>query len=322
MSALRVAKVNTLKSGAKGNIGVRVRKLIENPERLEQLLALEKKRRGLAADRLAFVGLANVTEHWWCTQKAVLKSRAEEGKFFYPYLHDRIVCAHRLGLIKKLPRNDEILLDIGREITLAERERLFESAVKDIEIVKEYAEIVDRNGKRRALINPDLPEEQRKDYGKMARAKGAQIISGSLSEDPLLRGTRAHLSPPEKYPSFRWAFPWQGYTVVGIPDGLTSQFVYEFKTTGSRYLLNFLKPVALAQADLYGYFFMRPRKRVQIRILQEGKVETFEEPINGNRAGETLNAFARVERGEPAHPPKAWKCRKCEYRMICPIRQA
>lgn len=305
-----------------GTFGIELSNLTADRKRLERLLALEKKSRGLGADRLAFIGMANVAEHWWCTQKAVLKSRANEGMFFGAYLYDRIMCAHRLELINKLPRRDEALLDVGRELTLADREKLFESNEKDIEVVMEYEGVVDKSGERRAIINPDLPEDQRKSYERMAEAKGRRVVSGSVNEEPLLRGERAHLSPPEKYPAFRWAFSWKGYTVVGVADGLTKQFVYEYKTTRNRYLFNFLKPVAFAQADLYGYFFQRPRKRVQIQIIEDTKTETFDEPINATRSEETLAAFARVEGGEPARPPKAWKCRRCEFKVTCPISQS
>ncbi|HKI69860.1 MAG TPA: hypothetical protein VKA67_09750, partial [Verrucomicrobiae bacterium] len=139
---------------------------------------------------------------------------------------------------------------------------------------------------------------------------------------PLERGHYAHYSPPEKYQAFRWNFPWRKYTAVGVPDGLTKQFVYEYKTTSNRFLFSFLKPVAFAQADLYGHFFNRPKKRVQIRILDENKIETFESLADVARAEETLNAFARVEGGRPAHPPRPWKCRKCEFKVTCPISQA
>lgn len=291
--------------------------------RLEHLLALEKKRRGLAADRLAFVGIANVAEHWWCSQKAVLKSRADEPKFFAAYLSDRIRYADHLGLVKKLPQDDEALLDIGHNLTLAEVQRLSErneNKAPTVTFVSE--ERIDKNGKSQVFINPDLGEEERKHIEEEAKAKGAEIISVSNLDDPLERGRYAHYSPPESHPAFRWNFPWGDYTVLGIPDGLTKQFVYEYKTTGNRFLLGFLRPVALAQADLYGHFFRRPKKRVQIRILNEDKIETFEDLVDVARAEETLNAFALVEGGRPAHPPKPWKCRHCEFKATCSISQA
>ena len=243
--------------------------------------------------------------------------------FFAAYLDDRINYGGRLGLIKKLPQDDEGLLDVGHELTLAEVQRLSErneNKVPAVTFVSE--ERIDKNGKRRVFINPDLGEEERKHFEEEAKAKGAKMISVSNLDNPLERGRYAHYSPPESYPAFRWNFPWGRYTVVGVPDGLTKQFVYEYKTTKNRFLFGFLKPVAFAQAELYGYFFQRPKKRVQIKILDEDRIETFEELVDVGGAEETLTAFARVEGGHPADPPKHWKCRNCEFKLTCPISQA
>jgi len=90
--------------GTMSDIESKVGEVIRDSKRLERLLALEKQRRGVPANGLAFVGMHNVAQHWWCTQQAVLKSRANEIQFFSAYLYDRIVYAHRLGLVDKLPR--------------------------------------------------------------------------------------------------------------------------------------------------------------------------------------------------------------------------
>jgi hypothetical protein len=125
----------------------------------------------------------------------------------------------------------------------------------------------------------------------------------------------------EEYPTIRWNFAWRHYVLVGIPDGISDEFVYEFKATGSRFLSRFAKPVGLAQADLYGHFFDRPQKRVQMFIKEDGKTETFDGPVDHRNAEITLDSFARVDQGEPARPPAKWKCRPCEFRTVCPICQ-
>ena len=110
-----------------------------------------------------------------------------------------------------------------------------------------------------------------------------------------------------------------GYVVVGMPDGITESFVYEFKKVRNRFLLRFVKPVAFAQADLYAYFFKRPKKRVQIYVEEEDVVETFEEEANIENAIETLQKFKDVDEGHTPIPPKEWKCRKCEFREECKL---
>jgi len=305
------------------DIETKVAKLIQDNRRLERLLALEKQRRGLAANRLVFVGMHNVAQHWWCTQQAVLKSRVEEPRFFGSYLHDRLVYAYRLGLIDKLPRRDEAMLDVGREITLADVEKLHSQTRQQADGVEVYnsgVETVDKEGKRVLFINPAQPEALQQSFEREAEARNFRI--GDVEERPLVRGDFFHASRAAQHPTVRWNFPWAEYTIVGVPDGLTEDFVYEYKSTRERYFLVFVRPVAIAQADLYGYFFQRQKKRVQIEIIEESKTDTYEQPVNPARAKETLDAFARVDSGQPAHPPKPWKCRNCDFRVTCPISQA
>ena len=300
----------------------KVGKMMGDNERLSRLLSLEKKRRGVAQDSLTFVGMADIAKHWWCTQQAVLSSRVMEAGFFASYLHDRIIYAHRLGFVDTLPRRDEALLDIGNEITFADVQKLFtKQEDTDIRVSWEYQDVTDEQGQCFRVINPALLPEERELYEKEASNEGIQLKSIEEVE-PKLRGELLHLSRAEQYPSIRWNFPWEKYTIIGIPDGITDNFVYEYKTTRNRFLFRFMKPVAYAQADLYGYFFERPQKRVQIQVVEENATETYEETVSAANVERTLNAFARVEAGEPAFPPKPWKCRPCDFRETCPISAA
>lgn len=280
----------------------KLKALLSKDKKLSRLLLLEKQRRGLSSDSLVFVGMHNVAQHWWCTQYAILKSYANEKDFFYVYLFDRICYSYKLGLIKKLPRKYEAILDIGNEIQLTDIETLL-NAKKDhmsTSFPVTSIEIYDNRSNRKMYINPNLDEKERK--------------------DPFLRGEISELLNSEKYPTIRWNFRWKKYSIIGQPDGITDEFIYEFKSTKNRYMLNYSKPVALTQADLYGYFYNRPQKRVQIYIEEERKVETYVQPINLERVEKTLNAFLKVDEGMPARPPKEFKCRKCEFRTSCPIK--
>jgi CRISPR/Cas system-associated exonuclease Cas4 (RecB family) len=304
--------------------------ILRDDSRLQRLLALEKKRRGAPKDALVFVGMADVATHWWCTQQAVLKSRAIEQGVFEAYLHDRILYAHRLGIISKLPTRDGVLLDAGKEITLADVDKLLrEEGQKAEERAKLLAgtrarwvseDRVDSAGARTRLINPDLPPEEREFQEEQAVEEGVRVID--LAEDPKLRGRVYQRIRAERYPTIRWNFCWDRYVVVGVPDGIGKDLVYEYKTTRTRSLIPFMKPVAMAQADLYGHFFRRPKKRVQVLVVDENITQTYEEMVSASHAEDTLAAFARVDAGQPARPPKPWKCRKCEFRATCPISQA
>jgi hypothetical protein len=306
-------------------IETKIEKLLADRERLAQLLSLEKKRRGVPQDSLVFVATANVAKHWWCTQQAVFTSRTDELSFFSVYLYDRIVCAHRLGLMHRLPRRREALLEIGAEITLADVEKLFKKDTEQprrADVTFIYEDTVDDQGRRTRLINPDLSPEEKSFAADMTEEEGDVRVIDILEADPMRRGALLHLTRAERYPTFRWHFTWDRYTIIGVPDGLTDQFVYEYKTTRNRVLFRFMKSPAFAQADLYGYFFQRPSKRVQIYVLEENRTETFEALVDVTKAEDTLAAFARVDAGEAARPPRAWKCRICAFRGTCPICQA
>jgi hypothetical protein len=312
------------------DIKTKVREILSDGKRLKYLIMLEKERRGVSPDSLVFVGIANMASQWWCTQQAVLQSRANELHFFAVYLSDRILFAHRLGLVTHLPRSNKALLDVGSEISWEDVEQLLKEDADKAEKLSNcfakaggswiYEDRIDRSGNRTRLINPDLPPEETQLWEELATVEGVRVIG--LEEAPKRRGEIYQESRAEKYPTIRWHFPWDNYSVSGMPDGLTDDFAYEYKTTRSRFLFRFMKPVALAQADLYAHFFHRLRKRVQIEIIEEGIVETCVEAADAVRAEDTLAAFARVDAGEPARPPKAWKCSKCNFRPSCPIVQA
>ena len=70
-----------------------------------------------------FVGIANVAGYYWCAMQAVLKSRNDLA-FFAAYVYDRASYSLQLGLINKMPKSDEALLNVGNEIPLADIESL------------------------------------------------------------------------------------------------------------------------------------------------------------------------------------------------------
>ena len=124
----------------------------------------------------------------------------------------------------------------------------------------------------------------------------------------------------ETYDSFRWNFKWKEYVVVGIPDGLTADFAFEHKESRTRYLSEFKKPVAIAQAELYAFFFRRPKKRIHLYIRQTNEHEIIEERMNVENAKNLLRTFRKLERGEtePRPPSERWKCKRCEVQDVCP----
>jgi hypothetical protein len=159
----------------------------------------------------------------------------------------------------------------------------------------------------------------------MSDPKVREVVFVNSIDDPTLppklRGVVGEDAYAEKYPSIRWNFNFGKYIMVGIPDGITDDFVYEFKTTKNYYLKQFIKPVAETQADLYGHFFGRGEKKVQIREYETGKIFTYQTEVNSQRVKQVYDGFKSIDEGKEAIPPKAWKCKRCEFELVCPISQ-
>jgi len=250
---------------------------------LNDLLSSEKAYRGIPDSQILFVGIHNVTQAHWCELYAVLKSRRAEMGIFQVYLLDRVRAALALGRFGGLSSlSRDDVLELGEGISLEDAARVLVHA-------------------------PD---------------QSGTASAGTHSNDPFSRGHQAEREHAEKYPRLRWHFEWNRYVVVGETDGLTDDFVYEFKSTKNRYFLPDALQTAQTQADLYGQFFYRARKRVQVRVLEEGETETIEGNVDQANAVRTLEMFAEVDAGRAPRPPyKAWKCNKCEFNADCPIRR-
>lgn len=297
---------------------------ILSEKKLKKLLFLEKEKRGVQQDKLVFIGMADLAEYYWCSAKSLFKNKEMELWYFASYLEDRITYSLLLGIINKIPDSDEKILDVGDEISFDNIEDLLKKRRKVVINAKPYIITKDKDNNVVLLISQDLSHAEKEDAKKRAEivAKGKKVIIKSIEDYPKMRGSLLHLIHAEKYPSIRWNFSWKDYVIVGIPDGITDDFVYEFKTTRSWFLYNYVKPVAFMQGDLYGYFFRRPKKRVQIYITQARKKKTFFNEVRKDVVLLLLNRFRILDNGlDVPVPPKAWKCRVCEYREICKYSQ-
>lgn len=135
--------------------------------------------------------------------------------------------------------------------------------------------------------------------------------------EAMAEGILAQSNYAEEHQKARAYFAWKDYLVMAVPDGLGEDFAYEFKASGVAY---YAQPVAKAQANLYAYFYHKPRIRVQILDRKAGKVRTYEEPADTDAAEILLERAEKLLRGEMQPiPPKEWKCRNCEFAAECPI---
>jgi len=326
--------------------------LKENKISITDLLIAEKKRRGRSKKELTFLGVANIAKYYWCAQKCLFESWENEEGFFSAYLFDRIYEAflnttttdikdlhlwfsEKDSFIESLPKSKNKLLNIGSEIKFGKVNKKFLKKLPGISKPGEsYGKrYVDRFGKNKDGTYV-IPKETYKDFQEesiekerertIERYEKGEIDTlpeiEEIKINPTDKGRFYHELIGKNYHSFRWNFEWDKYVFVGIPDGLTKDKVYEFKTTGTKKLSFFQKYILQAQADLYGYFFKRDIKETDLYIINNNKTETKEEEVDKKNALETLEKFRALESGEKPLAPKKWKCKNCKYKKKCPVK--
>jgi CRISPR/Cas system-associated exonuclease Cas4 (RecB family) len=259
-----------------------------------ELLRLAKQRFKLATEGPAFIGAANLANYWWCAEKSRLNAVKEEPAFFMQFLLNRLSHSLKLGQVRSVPNGPDGLLEIGSQLTASDIERVLE--LRSIEVGSDSTPEIER-------IPP-----------------GAEfVVESHLSEasSPISRGGVAEDLYARKYPSLCWHGKFGDYIVVGVPDGITKDFVYEFKSTT---LDSIIHRTADIQADIYGTLFGRNEKVVEILHLPDKKVESVRSPVNLASLNRTLDRASRVYSGRASPiPPQPWKCRNCEYLQSCTV---
>lgn len=137
----------------------------------------------------------------------------------------------------------------------------------------------------------DLPRDEKRNDANAALSD--PVIYRQF--DAFKRGDLAEIAYGESYTTFRWHFPLEQYIVVGAPDGITKDFVYEFKSTERSQNRNQRLKQANTQADLYGLFFRCNRKRVQVYCFETKEIITNESAIDIENAEHFLKKFSRLD---------------------------
>lgn len=287
---------------------------------MRKLLEAEKRRRGVAVGNLLFIGMADTASFYWCPMKSLLTNMDMEPQFFASYLHDRLLYSLTLEYVKKLPKTEKEILLVGNEITFDDVEKLLKDKEnRDLGEPSPYINLAVHTPKgplNVMVLNPSLSPELKVKLTKSAEKKRIKVASLD-DAPPKLRGEVYEEFLAERYPTIRWNFEWENYVVVGVPDGITDEFVYEFKTTGSEFLLGYIEGSALAQGNLYGYFFKRQSKRVQVYVVDEKETVTWHEDVNEGEAKSLLKALKQLDETHKFLLPEKWKCNRCEFRETC-----
>lgn len=238
------SKADVVKSS---NFEFELGQLLSRDKSVQKLLLLEKKRRGLEPKELVFVYVSDYARSSWNMVDAVQSSLANEINAFKSYIKDRCCRAYELGYIKKLPNLGKKLLSVGDEIKISDIEQLLKKKEKRMKRSTLY---VERNLGRKN----DLRE-----FWKDGCIKTTDSCkNGTMAEDVF--------SEKWKYPTIQWNFQWDRFVFIGIPDGITTQFVYEFKWTQHQSRFETSKQRAELQAGAYGYLFCRPKIRIQVKV--------------------------------------------------------
>jgi len=244
-------------------------------------LKLEKRRRGVPENKLLFVNAANLAGFWWCAQKSLLQAREDEPAFFMSYVlqgaevgapssiegSDPLELLRHVERVYKTHDPDEVLRRVLEKMKRVEAE-----VYPAVKIGDRILTLIRRNDKLVVLEESDECELIKGGHSDVCRevlrvaCAGPEHVSWELGglERRLARGDLLEKILAQRHPTVLWAKEWDRYVVVGVPDGVGEDFVYEFKSTKIRRLDRYVLPVARAQANIYAWLFKRQRWVVEI----------------------------------------------------------
>ncbi|MBU2805238.1 hypothetical protein HF668_08790 [Acidithiobacillus ferridurans] len=228
--------------------------------------------------------------------KSLFRIRQNELMFFRCYLVDRILYSREFGWVgDNVPQDDDELLSIGSGITLENIQTLIEKKKNGVD----------------SKAHESISKQRLKDE--------AEMLYEHLSDDPFSRGNALESLCAKKLPKIRWNFELGGFIFVGFPDGIGDAYVYEFKSTSNPFMKSFMKPCAIAQANLYANMFHLEKYQVEILTRDKG-TECVDGYANVDDAERLAKSISDVIHGEKHIKPKPFKCRLCEFNMDCSLR--
>lgn len=269
-----------------------VTKLLGDSKRTFSIMHLWKEMNGISVKKIYFIGPSVVAKYWWCAMYSAIDSKYDEVASFNQLLEAVLFNAYQAQIVNELPGTNEELVQLFYKLSPEILEELF------------------RSGRAHSMKNRSTLSWR--------YSKEDLIQMAETETDPMDRGILLEAALAEDYPTMSWGTEWQDFLLVGEPDGITEKFVYEFKTTT---FVPRMKSIAFVQADLYGLIFNREKKRIQIHSVEDHEMHTWDENVDIDKAQFTLRAFKSIFDGEPAIPPKEWKCKQCKYLKICPLKR-
>lgn len=266
-----------------------------------------------------YLGVSDIAGMGWCDQQFIFRVRENESMFKSEV---KMLRKQPDNMIKFEPREPEIVLVVPA--------RKFEEVFEKIGEELTYEDI-----KTKAPMTMDTPlakwsgsvigipdfvfDEEFGEFVEPVKMTSAEALA--LLKPELMRaGIKDEALYAEIYPTIKTFWKWKDYYIVGVPDGLTDEFCYEFKSAAVDFLFIYTKPVAVTQAILYSYFFKKPKIRVQIRIRKTGEIKTVERETTEEEGVKILERMDGLLKGKrKPQPPKQWKCKNCDFKKECNI---
>ncbi|MGB6836083.1 MAG: hypothetical protein WBF66_00080 [Dehalococcoidia bacterium] len=272
---------------------------------------MKRKRHTIAP--LRYLGTNNIAGMKWCHQKFIFRARANEEMFRQVYQED----CRRLGegltveeLNSRLRQVDRAVVRLsGGKAAVVRKENGKLTPEELQEITNSFEDAIRHEPKISAHFDA-------------VEGIGIELLDAFVTTPQGQRGLLAQYEHGEQLPILRYHFPWKEYVIEAQPDGIAPAYCYEFKLIGERFWYRFEKPVAVAQACLYSYFFQRKRYKADIYIEDEARTETEEGELEPKWVEDLLNTMSGLLQGlvKPI-PPNRVKCPSCEFSEECPIRQ-
>jgi len=272
-----------------------VQSVLRAPDLLEQVLGNAELSRRIWLELLdlrlshvfddespRFLGCSCIAQAHWCDLKAIFTSLCKEYGFKAAY-------------------DQDVLLQ-GERPTIEDYNRLLSERLAHADNVGFTLEAIETS---RGRVSWDW--------------ETGRIVQEGIP-DPRIRGELIEAHRAEQYPQIRFHFGFMDKIIIGVPDGITDEFCYEFKSTQNEFLHWYVLPVAKSQASLYAYFLKRPRIRIQIHILDTDEVKTVVQEADYAQTEAELTRFVELLSGQrEAIPPRRWKCGKCEFQKYCNV---
>jgi CRISPR/Cas system-associated exonuclease Cas4 (RecB family) len=316
------------------------------------LFKKEKEKR--KASRLCFLGTADiVTLIQYCPRKGLLSLLNKEPGYFLKWAEIKYNSLRiHGGLNDEQMYLAEFLFDITTNDTIGLLPSMNkEHAIKTLRRIAEWKKWAETNHLSLERLFENLyqlaekitesPEPTKEDLETCLKEEESNfspkrkplteediaVIRSECDTEDQVEGWIAEHELAERYPTIPLCMTVGNRIIVGVPDGITSKFIYEFKRTKKKRYLKYVLEDARLQAYIYSALLFRPEIRLHVHVAdpsipaseRDFKVIENADPNKGLEAiHKAINLIEQYANGKI--PPKTSnknKCLHCEFKSRC-----